>query len=61
LYETKDLPNWHPLVVGSDKEMLRQGLTVRHYAVNENTVDEEDWETHIIKWVHGMPEPYDVT
>ncbi|MBU1294743.1 MAG: YcgN family cysteine cluster protein [Gammaproteobacteria bacterium] len=60
LYETKDLPNWHPLVVGSDKEMLRQGLTVRHYAVNENTVDEEEWETHVIKWVHGMPEPYDV-
>lgn len=61
LHETKELPNWHPLVVGSDKEMLRQGLTVRHYAVNENTVDEEDWDTHIIKWVHGMPEPYEIT
>jgi uncharacterized protein len=61
LYETKELPNWHPLVVGNDKEMLRQGLTVRHYAINEQSVDEEDWETHIIKWVHGMPEPYDIT
>ena len=61
LHETKDLPNWHPLVVGNNQEMLRQGLTVRHYAVNENTVDEEEWDTHIIKWVHGMPEPYDVT
>ncbi len=48
-------------MVGNDKEMLRQGLTVRHYAINEQSVDEEDWETHIIKWVHGMPEPYDIT
>lgn len=61
LHETKALPNWHPLVVGSNKEMLRQGLTVRHYAVNEQAVDEDEWETHIIKWVHGTPEPYDIT
>ena len=61
LYQTGDLPNWHPLVVGSDREMKNQGLNVSHYAVNENTVDEERWEEHIIKWVHGMPEPYDPT
>lgn len=61
LHETKELPNWHPLVVGNGKEMLRQGLTVQHYAVNENTVEEEEWDTYIIKWVHGMPEPYDLT
>lgn len=59
LHESGDLPNWHPLVVGSNKEMLRQGLTVRDYAVSEETVNEDDWETHIIKWVHGMPESYD--
>ncbi|MBJ7537613.1 YcgN family cysteine cluster protein [Marinomonas transparens] len=61
LHETGDLPDWHPLLVGNNKEMLRQGLNVRHYAVNENTVAEEDWDTHIIRWVHGMPEPYDLT
>lgn len=61
LHETKELPDWHPLVVGNNKEMLRQGLTVQHYAVNENTVEEEEWDTYIIKWVHGMPEPYDLT
>jgi len=59
LHETGDLPNWHPLVTGSNKEMLRQGLSVRHYAVSENNVAEEDWETHIIKGVHGMPETYE--
>ncbi|MGO3455000.1 MAG: YcgN family cysteine cluster protein [Marinomonadaceae bacterium] len=59
LHETGELPNWHPLVVGSNKEMIRQGLSVRDYAVPETRVDEEDWETHIIKWVHGLPEPYD--
>ena len=60
LHETGDLPEWHPLKVGSQKEMKRQGLTVEHYAVNENSVEEDDWETHIIKWVHGMPEPYSI-
>jgi len=40
--------------------MLRQGLTVRDYAISENKVEEEEWETHAIKWVHGMPKPYDV-
>ncbi|MFD1383605.1 YcgN family cysteine cluster protein [Rhodanobacter aciditrophus] len=59
LHLTGDLPNWHPLVVGSDREMQRQGLNVSHYAVNENTVDDEDWQEHIIKWVHGMPEKYE--
>ncbi|ADZ91585.1 YcgN family cysteine cluster protein [Marinomonas mediterranea] len=59
LSETGDLPNWHPLVVGDDKEMQRQGLKVSHYAVSESKVDEEDWDTHIIRWVHGMPESYD--
>ncbi|GAB3482967.1 YcgN family cysteine cluster protein [Marinomonas epiphytica] len=61
LHETGDLPEWHPLKVGSQKEMLRQGLTVSHYAVNEHRVPEEDWDTHIIKWVHGMPESYQPT
>ncbi|SBS33460.1 hypothetical protein MSP8887_02162 [Marinomonas spartinae] len=60
LKETGDLPNWHPLVVGSHREMLRQGLTVRDYAISENKVEEDEWETHAIKWVHGMPKPYDV-
>ena len=58
LHETAELPNWHPLIVGSNKEMLRQGLTVRQYAVNEATVNDEDWDLHVIKWVHGLPKPY---
>lgn len=59
LQETGDLPNWHPLVVGSQREMNAQGLTVAHYAENENKVDEDRWQEHIIKWVHGMPEHFD--
>lgn len=59
LSETGDLPNWHPLVTGSHREMIRQGLRVSAYAVSENSVAEEDWDTHLIRWVHGMPEPLD--
>lgn len=56
-HETGTLPSWHPLIVGSNKVMLEQGLTVAPYAINEDHVPEQDWETHIIRWVHGMPQP----
>lgn len=59
--ETRQLPDWHPLLVGSNDEMIRQGLTVKDYAINENRVPEEDWETHVIRWVHGMPEHLDLS
>ncbi|MFT2111584.1 YcgN family cysteine cluster protein [Marinomonas sp. 2405UD68-3] len=60
LQSTGELPNWHPLIVGSQKEMVLQGLTVTKYAENETTVDEEDWDLHVIRWVHGLPESYRV-
>ncbi|TBR37992.1 YcgN family cysteine cluster protein [Marinomonas agarivorans] len=60
LHETGSLPDWHPLIVGNRQKMLQQGLTVSQYAINEDRVAEEDWETHIIRWVHGMPEPIEL-
>lgn len=60
LHETGKLPDWHPLLIGDHSKMLAQGLTVKDYAINENKVPEEDWETHVIRWVHGMPEHLDL-
>lgn len=59
-HETGKLPDWHPLLVGDHSKMLNQGLTVKNYAVNEHRVPEEDWDTHVIRWVHGMPEHLDL-
>ncbi|MCZ2722277.1 YcgN family cysteine cluster protein [Marinomonas sp. 15G1-11] len=60
LQSTGTLPNWHPLIVGSQKEMIRQGLTVSKYAENESTVNEDDWDLHVIRWVHGLPQSYQI-
>lgn len=46
LAEGKDLPVWHPLKVGSAREMHAQRISVRHIAVRESEV--MDWEDHII-------------
>jgi hypothetical protein len=59
-HETGALPDWHPLLVGDNSQMIRQGLTVKDYAINEKRVPEEDWETHVIRWVHGIPEHIDL-
>jgi len=40
--------------------MISQGLTVTKYAENEQTVNEDDWDLHVIRWVHGLPESYRV-
>lgn len=59
-HETGKLADWHPLLVGDNTQMVRQGLTVKDYAISENKVPEEDWETHVIRWVHGLPEHIDL-
>ena len=50
LYEGRELANWHPLVSGDPGSVHRAGISVRGRVVPESGVDEEDLETHIIKW-----------
>ncbi|MBD3610210.1 MAG: YcgN family cysteine cluster protein [Gammaproteobacteria bacterium] len=49
LYETGDLPEWHPLKSGSHSQMNEMGISIQYLAVSEATIeDEEQLFDHII-------------
>lgn len=49
LYETGNLPDWHPLLTGSHEAMLDAGISVRMMAISENEIeDEEQLFAHIV-------------
>lgn len=48
LYKGRDLPSWHPLLVGSKKEMNAKGLSVANRIVCETKV--KYLEDHIVTW-----------
>ena len=49
LVESKELPDWHPLVSGDSKTVVTSGNSVLGRAVPEQ--DADDWEHHLIDWV----------
>lgn len=50
VYEGQDLPWWHPLVSGDPETVHLAGMSVRHRAVSEAEVDEDDLPDRIIEW-----------
>jgi len=49
VYETGDLPPWHPLLSGGREAMDEAGIGITHFAVSESTIeDEEQMFDHII-------------
>lgn len=46
LEEGKTLPEWHPLITGSKSQMHTLRISVRHIAVEEESVI--DWQAHIL-------------
>lgn len=51
LDEGKPLPDWHPLVSGSDQSVHAAGISVRGRCVSETHVAEEDVEDRIVNWI----------
>jgi uncharacterized cysteine cluster protein YcgN (CxxCxxCC family) len=49
LAEGKELPDWHPLVSGSQQTVISSGNSVQGRVVPETEAD--DWEHHLIDWV----------
>ncbi|MDX1804938.1 MAG: YcgN family cysteine cluster protein [Alcanivorax sp.] len=45
------LPGWHPLISGRPDSARKAGISVTGKVVSEASVDEDDWEEHIIHWV----------
>lgn len=47
--EQKPLPNWHPLIAGSRKKMVRKEQDVwAHAQATDDMVAEEDWQDWLI-------------
>jgi uncharacterized cysteine cluster protein YcgN (CxxCxxCC family) len=49
LAEGRDLPDWHPLLTGDPRTVVRAGHCVCGRTVSEDQVD--DLEEHIIQWI----------
>ncbi|MGB1298074.1 MAG: YcgN family cysteine cluster protein [Psychrobium sp.] len=48
LDEGKELPSWHPLLVGGSKEMHSRGQSVRNKVIKESQAG--DLEDHVVYW-----------
>jgi len=44
----KPLPDWHPLITGSRNAMLQAGVAVSGWCVNEQQVNEDELQEHVI-------------
>jgi hypothetical protein len=52
VYESKPLPDWHPLVCGDPQAVHRAGISVRGRAVSEYCVTEDDLRDHLVDWMN---------
>ena len=50
LYEGRDLPNWHPLVTGTQQSVIDSGHSVAGRIFPEDSVDMQDLSEHIVDW-----------
>lgn len=50
LSEGKTLPDWHPLLTGSQSAMHKGGHSVRGKIVSEAQIDPENLEDYIVLW-----------
>lgn len=50
LIEGEPLPEWHPLITGSQAEMHKGGHSIRGKIISEAQVDPEKLEDYIVLW-----------
>jgi len=49
LCDGKSLPDWHPLLSGTNQSLIDAGATIIDFAVKEDQID--DLQNHIIDWL----------
>ena len=49
LTDGKKLPNWHPLISGTQDSVQDAGVSISSFAMKESQID--DLEDHIIEWL----------
>ena len=50
LNEGKNLPYWHPLLSGNDKDIVNSGNSVKNRVTNENEIKIKDLPDYIFNW-----------
>jgi uncharacterized cysteine cluster protein YcgN (CxxCxxCC family) len=50
-FEGKPLPQWHPLLTGSDTELQHAEIQVDERTLSEEYVHPMGYHEHVIKWV----------
>ena len=50
LNEGKNLPYWHPLLSGNDKEIVNSGNSVKNRVTNENEIKIKELPDYIFNW-----------
>ena len=50
LNEGKNLPYWHSLLSGNDKEIVKSGNSVKNRVTNENKIKIKDLPDYIFNW-----------
>ena len=49
LWKGKSLPEWHPLITGTQESVHAAGVSMRGRTVSEWETAFEEWEDHIIE------------
>jgi uncharacterized cysteine cluster protein YcgN (CxxCxxCC family) len=49
IWEGKPLFDWHPLISGDAETVHQAGVSMRGRTVSEASVDDDEWEDHIIE------------
>ncbi len=49
--EGKELPHWHPLVTGDDRQAVKRGLAVAGRCISEDDIDPDELEYFVVHWV----------
>ena len=52
-HEGKALPDWHPLISGSNESVHAAGVSVRGRVISEDDVHPDGLEEHIVRWFDG--------
>ncbi|MBL6845576.1 MAG: YcgN family cysteine cluster protein [Planktomarina sp.] len=49
LHEGEKLPDWHPLLTGTEQSVHAAGISVQGWSIPEFEVPEDEWEDHIVE------------